>query len=94
MPFRCPLLTLRTFAGLAMPPVLSALADTSSFIQTILLVPESHRIGAAALADFNRQSGISPCPEDTSIFKCQYQYRSAAGICQSIFVKMCILINI
>ena len=35
----------------------------SSSIQTILSVPESHRIGPKARGLY-RRSGISPCPED------------------------------
>ena len=40
---------------------------SSSFIQTILLVLELHQIMRFYARGLYRQSGISPCPEDTSI---------------------------
>ncbi len=38
--------------------------NTSSFIQTILSVSESHRFSHTARGLY-RRSGITPCPEDT-----------------------------
>lgn len=39
----------------------------SSTIQTVLSATEFHRISPAkaGVADFNRRSGIAPCPEET-----------------------------
>jgi hypothetical protein len=39
----------------------------SSTIQTVLSVPDFHRSSPdiSGVADFNRRSGISPCPEES-----------------------------
>jgi hypothetical protein len=42
-------------------------AILSSTIQTVLSAPELHRFSPdiSGVADFNRRSGISPCPEES-----------------------------
>ena len=47
--------------------------DTSSFIQTILLVPELHRVCAYALADCTANRELHPALK-TFLFSCQCQY--------------------
>ena len=50
------------------------ICNTSSFIQTVLSVPESHRVSHQKVGrGLYRRSGISPCPEDIR-FSCLCQY--------------------
>ena len=72
--------------------------NESSFIQTVLSVPESHRISVSQghampyARGLYRRSGISPCPED--LFICSYSIadirEKATPFLERIFVVYCI----